>query len=61
VFSDSASAPLAPELDAPNPELDAPPVGEDAVERESAAAGDETDPAAADESAVPAEPISDDH
>ena len=61
VFSDSASAPLAPELDAPKPELDAPPAADDAVERESAPVGDEIDPAAADESAVPAEPVSDEH
>ena len=61
VFSDSASAPLAPELDAPKPELDAPPASDDAVERESAAVGDEIDPAAADESAVPVEPVSDEH
>jgi len=61
VFSDSASAPLAPELDAPKSELDAPPAADDAVERESAPAGDEIDPAAADESAVPAEPVSDEH
>jgi len=61
VFSDSASAPLAPELDAPKPGLDAPPAGDDAVDRESAPVGDEIDPAAADESAVPVEPVSDEH
>ena len=41
--------------------LEAPTAGEDAVERESAPVGDEVDPAAADESAVPAEPVSDEH
>src|SRR5580765_425840 len=61
VFSDSASAPLAPELDASKPELDAPPASDDAVERESAAVGDEIDPAAADESVAPVEPVSDEH
>ena len=63
VFSDSASAPLAPELDAP------PPVAADeAVERETLDAGDEVDPAAADEAPAPvdeapapAEPVSDEH
>jgi small subunit ribosomal protein S1 len=69
VFSDSASAPLAPELDAP------PAAPEEAVEREAAAAGDEVDPAAADEApaaadeapgpadeaSAPVEPVSDEH
>ncbi|MGZ4371557.1 MAG: hypothetical protein ACXVRQ_05095, partial [Gaiellaceae bacterium] len=69
VFSDSASAPLAPELDAP------PAAAEQAVERESVAAGDEVDPAAADEApahadeapvpvdeaSAPVEPVSDEH
>jgi small subunit ribosomal protein S1 len=62
VFSDSASAPLAPELDAP------PPAPEEAVEREAVATGDEVDPAAADEAPAPAvdasapvEPVSDEH
>jgi hypothetical protein len=62
VFSDSASAPLAPELDAP------PPAAEEAVEGEPVAAGDEVDPAAADEAPAPAdeasapvEPVSDEH
>ena len=69
VFSDSASAPLAPELDAP------PAAAEQAVERESVAVGDEVDPAAADEApahadeapapvdeaSAPVEPVSDEH
>jgi hypothetical protein len=54
VFSDSASAPLAPELDAP-------PSTDDAVEREAAGPGDEVDPAAADEATAHAEPVSDEH
>jgi small subunit ribosomal protein S1 len=63
VFSDSASAPLAPELDAP------PARGEtlereatdEALEREAVDAGDEVDPAAADEAPAPAESVSDEH
>ena len=62
VFSDSASAPLAPELDAP------PPAPEEAVEPEAVAAGDEADPAEvgeapapADEASAPVEPVSDEH
>ena len=62
VFRDSASAPLAPELDAP------PAAAEEAVEREAVAPGDEIDPAAADEAPAPAdeasapvEPVSDEH
>ena len=54
VFSDSASAPLAPELDAP-------PAADEAVEREAVGADDEVDPAAADEAPAPAEPVSDEH
>jgi small subunit ribosomal protein S1 len=45
VFTDSASAPLAPELEPAEP----------------TAAGDEVEPAAADETAAPAEPVSDEH
>ena len=69
VFSDSASAPLAPELDAP------PAPATEAVEREAVHTGDEVDataadeapapaeeaPAPADEAAAPAEPVSDEH
>jgi hypothetical protein len=54
VFSDSASAPLAPELEAP-------PATDEAVEREAVDAGDEVDPAATDEAPAPAEPVSDEH
>jgi small subunit ribosomal protein S1 len=60
VFSDSASAPLAPELDAPP--------AEEAVEREAVDAAAEVDtatadeaPAPADEAPAPAEPVSDEH
>jgi small subunit ribosomal protein S1 len=56
VFSDSASAPLAPELDAPPATAT-----DEAVEREAVEAGDEVDPAAADEAPAPAEPVSDEH
>src|SRR5713226_7672069 len=61
VFSDSASAPPAPELDAPPPAAEA-------VEPEAVSAGDEVDPAVAEEAAAPAdeapapaEPVSDEH
>jgi small subunit ribosomal protein S1 len=61
VFSDSASAPLAPELDAP-------PAATEAVEPEAVNAGHEVDPAAVEEAAAPAveapapaEPVSDEH
>jgi len=54
VFSDSASAPLAPELDAP-------PSSDKAVEREAVGTGDEVDPGAADEAPAHAEPVSDEH
>jgi len=56
VFSDSASAPLAPELDAPPATAT-----DEAVEREAVNTGDEVDPAAADEAPAPAEPVSDEH
>ena len=56
VFSDSASAPLAPELDAPPAAAT-----DEPVEREAVDAGDEVDPAAADEAPAPAEPVSDEH
>jgi small subunit ribosomal protein S1 len=70
VFSDSASAPLAPELDAPPAAA-----AEEVVEREAVATGDEVDPAAADEApavadeahapadeaSAPVEPVSDEH
>jgi small subunit ribosomal protein S1 len=58
VFTDSASAPPAPELDAPRV------AAADSVERESAGAGEETAAdvsAAADEASAPAEPVSDEH
>jgi small subunit ribosomal protein S1 len=58
VFTDSASAPPAPELDAPRAPAD------DAVERESAGAGEEAadEPVpASDEAQAPAEPVSDEH
>ena len=69
VFRDSASAPPAPELDAP------PAAVEEAVEREAVNAGDDVDPAAADEAPAPTdeapapadeapapvEPVSDEH
>jgi small subunit ribosomal protein S1 len=57
VFTDSASAPPAPELDAPRAPAD------DAVERESAGAGEQADEpvAASDEAPAPAEPVSDEH
>jgi small subunit ribosomal protein S1 len=61
VFSDSASAP-------PAPELDAPPADAEAVEPEAVSAGHEVDPAAVEEAAAPtdeapapAEPVSDEH
>jgi small subunit ribosomal protein S1 len=54
VFSDSASAPLAPELDAPA-------ATDEAVEREAVDAGDEVASAATDEAPAPAEPVSDEH
>jgi small subunit ribosomal protein S1 len=57
VFTDSASAPPAPELDAPRAPAD------DAVERESAGAGEQADEPvpASDEAQAPAEPVSDEH
>src|SRR5438874_605411 len=51
VFVDSAAAPAAPPL----------PAEEDAVAREAVNAGDEVDPAAADESAAPVETPPDEH
>ena len=51
VFADSAAAPAAPPL----------PAEEDAVAREAVNAGDEVDPAAADESAAPVETPPDEH
>src|SRR2546425_6714348 len=53
VFSDSASAPLAPELDAP------PPADNEAMAGEAVGSGHEVDPAAAGEAPAPAEPVSD--
>src|SRR3989449_3908862 len=62
VFSDSASAPLAPELDAPQA------AAEEAVEHEPVDAAAEVDtatadeaPTPADEAPAPAEPVSDEH
>jgi small subunit ribosomal protein S1 len=58
VFTDTASeAPVAPEEDA---SLESPAAVEEAVEREAVNAGDEVDPAAADEVPAPAE-ASDEH
>ncbi len=58
VFADSpAAAAVGPEEDA---SVEAPPVAEEAVEREVVNAGDELDPAAADEVA-PAESAPDEH
>src|SRR3989449_2066052 len=62
VFSDSASAPLAPELDAPSAaaEETVEPEAVDAASEVDAAAADEA-PAPADETPAPAEPVSDEH
>jgi small subunit ribosomal protein S1 len=60
VFADAQSAPEAPPLEE-DASFESVPTGEEAVEREAVDAGDEVDPAAADE-AVPAEaPASEEH
>src|SRR2546421_186046 len=55
VFSDSASAPLAPELDAP------PPGENEAMAGEAVGSGHDVESAAAGEAPAPAEPVSDEH
>src|SRR3989449_4567091 len=60
VFTDSASAPPAPELE-PAPDLEPDVAGEEPVEREAVSTGEQVDPAAADEEAAPAESAADEH